>query len=116
MNPNNGSQGGDSPNPPAPQDTQSAAANVLRSQIDSLYNGEPVATSGHPQQQPAHQQATYHSAATTDQGGENPYERTHSDHPQPQADQWKAYHSAWQTYYQKYYEAYYTHETAKHAA
>lgn len=38
----------------------------------------------------------------------NPYDRTHTRNPQPQADQWKSYHSAWQNYYQKYYEAYYT--------
>ncbi len=46
----------------------------------------------------------------------NPYERTHSEHPQPQADQWKAYHSAWQNYYQQYYAAYYEHQKSQQQA
>ena len=83
MNPNNGSQGGGTPNPSTPQDDRTAAANVLRSQIDELYGSRTVA-------QPARVQETQQS--------DNPYERTHKEHPQPQADQWKAYHSAWQNY------------------
>lgn len=97
MNPNNDSLGGDSPQPHTPKQDQSAAANVIRSQIDALYGDSPV-------------------AHTLDQQvAENPYERTHQPHPQPQADQWKAYHSAWQNYYQKYYEAYYTQTAAQQA-
>jgi len=95
MDPNNGSQGGDSPSSRTPQESQSAAANVIRSQIDALYGGKPVAQA---------------AQAPEDV---NPYERTHDAHPQPQADQWKAYHSAWQTYYQKYYEAFYAHQQAQ---
>lgn len=97
MNPNNASLGGDSPKPHTPSQDQSAAANVIRSQIDALYGDSPVAHN------------------TIEQVAENPYDRTHQAHPQPQADQWKAYHSAWQNYYQKYYEAYYT-QTAAHQA
>lgn len=99
MNPDNRSQGGGalepngapslpsqpSPNP-TPQDQQ-AAAQVLRTQIDALYD--------------------------TQQAAPSTYERVHNPHPQPQADQWKAYHSAWQDYYQKYYAAYYAHQTAQ---
>jgi sortase A len=153
MNPNNGSQSGGSPNPRTPQEQQSAAANLIRSQIDALYGNQPVAT---PTQQPSPQvqaqprqylagepsrigseQVNYQAqqpattaqpvAATSGQPSTptpenlqsrgqqaqediNPYERTHTPHPQPQADQWKAYHSAWQNYYQKYYEAYYTQQ------
>lgn len=92
MDPNNGSQGGDSPSSRTPQESQSAAANVIRSQINALYGGEPVASSPQSQEDI------------------NPYERTHAAHPQPQADQWKAYHSAWQTYYQKYYESFYAQQ------
>lgn len=95
MNPQNASQGGDSPNPPAPHNPQSAAANLIRSQIDTLYGDQPVAT-------------------PLDEG-DNPYNRTHNTHPQPEADQWKAYHTAWQNYYQKYYEAFYAHKTAQQA-
>ena len=95
MNPQNASQGGDSPNSPTPRESQSAAANVIRTQIDALYGDEPVAPTAQTQEEV------------------NPYERTHTPHPQPQAEQWKAYHSAWQTYYQKYYEAFYTHQQAQ---
>ena len=124
MNPNNGSQSGGAPNPQGPNDQQSAAANLIRSQIDSLYGDRPVAYRD--STQPAiPQRRTYlqHHQASQSQTqpdqrapqqvyeqNDNPYDRTHTPHPQPQADQWKAYHSAWQNYYQKYYEAYYTHQ------
>ncbi len=75
-------------------DQREAATNVIRSQIDSLYNGTP---------QPAADDA-------------NPYQRTHTPTPAPQADQWQQYHSAWQNYYQKYYEAYYTQQVASQPA
>lgn len=93
MNPNDGSRSGGSPNPRTPQEEQSAAANVLRTQISALYGDRPTAT-----------------PAPRDTQDTNPYERTHQEHPQPQADQWKAYHSAWQNYYQQYYEAFYAHK------
>ncbi len=70
--------------------SKQAAVDLVRSQIDRIYGGE-VASDP---QQPAI---------------ENPYERTHQEHPQPQAEQWKKYHTAWQDYYQKYYEGYYSH-------
>ena len=112
MNPNNDSQGGASPDPHAPKEQQSAAANVIRSQIDALYGDRTVAyreepTQVQPQAQPAVQAQSEEDI--------NPYQRTHDPHPQPQAEQWKAYHSAWQNYYQKYYEAYYTHQQTQQA-
>lgn len=82
---------------PARHDQQQAAARIIRSQIDHLYDGT----------QPEEQATTVASAQQTTQ--DNPYERTHSDDPQPVLEQWQQYHSAWQTYYQKYYEGYYTH-------
>jgi sortase A len=66
---------------------QQAAAGVVRAQIDNLYDKQ----------------------AVTQLDDVNPYARTHSNDVQPDLDQWKQYHSAWQTYYQKYYEGYYTH-------
>lgn len=68
--------------------TQEAATNIIRSQIDNLF-----------------------STQNTSNQIENisPYQQTHTEHPTPQADQWKEYHSAWQDYYQKYYEGYYAH-------
>lgn len=103
MNPNNSSQGGDSPSSQPPQESQSAAANIIRSQIDALYGDQPVVAS-QTEQEPVNQQS---------QADINPYERTHEAHPQPQADQWKAYHSAWQAYYQKYYEAFYAYRQSQ---
>lgn len=94
MNPNNDRQGGDE-SPSSSPLQQAATANVIRSQIDALYGDNPVAQ---PQQQ--QQQAT------------NPYDRTHTTNPQPQAEQWKQYHSAWQNYYQQYYEGYYAQQKA----
>jgi len=82
--------GGVSKTPDEAKVQQSAAADVIRSQIDGLYGG---------QTQPAEDT--------------NPYHRTHNPHPTPQADQWKEYHTAWQNYYQKYYENYYTAQAAK---
>lgn len=127
MNPDNGSQGGASPDPHAPKEQQSAAANVIRSQIDALYGDRSVAyrqdsqpsqpqTQPHtqPVQQPVQQAAQPNMQSQ--QEDINPYERTHDPHPQPQAEQWKQYHSAWQNYYQKYYEAYYTHQAQRQEA
>lgn len=82
---------------PIQPNSQQAAAQIVRSQIDALY--DVPATTPNTAEQPAPGQLE----------DVNPYDRTHSGHPQPQPDQWKQYHSAWQTYYQKYYEGYYTH-------
>jgi sortase A len=79
------------------QSQQSAAADVIRSQIGTLYDGgesEPTA------------------AAPSTQQDNNPYHREHTAHPLPEAEQWKQYHTAWQNYYQKYYENYYIAKAA----
>lgn len=75
-------------NTPVNEPTQQAATSIIRSQIDSLYSNEQT----------------------------SPYQKDHTEHVDPQVDQWKEYHTAWQTYYQKYYEGYYTHHLnqAKH--
>ncbi len=113
MKPENSSSGGDLPNGTSttPPSSQDAAANVLRSQIDAMYNGNAVATpqTAAPVAQPQTQVAAADSHV-------NPYERTHTIHTQPQAEQWKEYHSAWQTYYQKYYEGYYAAQQPQTAA
>lgn len=70
---------------------QAAATNIVRSQIDSLYE-----KSEQPQVNSSEIEVT------------SPYHRTHSESPQPSQEQWKHYHSAWQSYYQTYYERYYT--------
>lgn len=123
MDPDTRSQGGDVPNqlsadnntgtPQTPQQVNTqrdAAANVIRTQISALYSPHDPRHAGHGSQkrtiQPLQQ-------AATEEAQENVYDRTHSDHPKPTADQWKQYHTAWQQYYQKYYENYYTAEVAK---
>lgn len=67
---------------------QSAAANVVRSQLDSIYSGQAPATSN-----------SSEIPAT--------YRRTHDQKHATHAEQWQQYHTAWQEYYQKYYEHYY---------
>ena len=62
-----------------------AAAKIIRSQIDNIYE-----------------------TSETD-GQIDPYDKTHLTHVDPRAEQWKHYHTAWQNYYQKYYEGYYAH-------
>ncbi len=75
---------------------QSAAANIARSQIDSIYDNpsQTVPISG---SQPADQSNSLPAA----------YKRTHGTTHDTQAKEWREYHSAWQDYYQKYYEHYY---------
>ncbi|MDQ5932064.1 MAG: sortase [Patescibacteria group bacterium] len=67
--------------------SQAAAANIARSQLDSIYSdqADPQAASEIP---------------TT-------YRRTHDAKRATHADQWQQYHTAWQDYYRKYYEQYY---------
>lgn len=64
--------------------TKQAAANIIRNQIDNLYEKD------------------------SQKINNNPYERTHAQPMADQTEQWKRYHTAWQDYYQKYYEGYYT--------
>lgn len=102
MKPDNDKIGGDQS--AHPQSTQHTAADLIRLQISSLYDkptaDEATEATTTPQTQ----------AQSTQQHGV--YHRTHADHPLPQAEQWKAYHSAWQNYYQTYYEKYYAHKTS----
>lgn len=72
--------------------SQEAAARIVRSQIDDLYIAN---------------QTTAQSETI------NPYFKTHTEQTDIQTDQWKKYHTSWQSYYQKYYEGYYTHHLKK---
>ncbi len=82
---------------------QEAAAKIIRSQIDSLYEnsdtgqGENVAS----------------DEKLTPLEDIDPYQKTHSEKPNLQTNDWNQYHTAWQNYYQKYYEGYYTHHLKK---
>jgi sortase A len=97
------------PHAPARNTGNQAAANIVRGQLNSIYDGNtstptpqttPVATES---QSPVPEaQLTKNTLAS------NPiYGRTHDEATGVQVDQWKHYHSAWQDYYQKYYERYY---------
>ena len=67
-----------------------AAAQLMRQQIDSIYDETP-----------------------SEKQHINPYKQTHSEQADHAAantganSDWKQYHSAWQSYYQQYYERYY---------
>lgn len=112
MKPENSSSGGDLSNGTSstPPTDQTKAANAIRSQIDALYGRESVAEPrATPIQVPSRgAQPVQQTPISTAEEDINPYDRSHSSNPQPQAEQWKQYHSAWQTYYQKYYEGYYS--------
>lgn len=87
------------------------AANVVRNQIDSIYNNDPNATTA---AEPIGATGPIPYTPSNPEAP-NPYERSH-DETQHQIDQtaWQRYHSAWQSYYQQYYERYYVgqvHET-----
>lgn len=78
--------------PPKRDDTvaQSAAADVVRSQLDSIYD-----------------QPTNANASGNGQALPTTYRRTHDAATTANQKEWQDYHSAWQQYYQKYYEQYY---------
>lgn len=88
-----------------PLSHQTAAANLMRQQIDQIYD----------QPQPNEQVASQAGATNDD----NPYDDTHSTNDDIAAreansqvsEHWKKYHSAWQQYYQMYYERYYQAQT-----
>ncbi len=108
-----------------------AAADVVRGQIDSIYNNDPhhtqpvaqaaPAATPQPVVAPTVQPAT--PAKTTVQPGpgainmqaaaqaatpDSPYERTHNEKQHATSPgEWQKYHTAWQSYYQQYYERYY---------
>jgi sortase A len=85
------------------QHSKEAAAQLIRSQIDSIYESQPnqsdAATEPIPDPVPLEDI--------------DPYQRTHSEKPDLQTNDWGQYHSAWQNYYQKYYEGYYLHHLSK---
>ena len=114
---------------------QAAAANIARSQIDSIYANDPH--SQMPAQEPATAPATDTQSVSppastqplhteslptitrsfTPEKEANPYARTH-DESQLHADEtaWQKYHSAWQSYYQQYFHRYYaSHLQATHS-
>jgi len=87
-----------------------AAANVVRGELDAIYGGNSGIDTPHttPVSTTANQPSTKADAGKTmAEEDVNPYDKTHSAPELNHTEQWKQYHSAWQTYYQKYYEQYY---------
>ncbi len=123
--------------PTNPQDDaqSQAAANILRGQIDSIYQNDPNATApiadsqkpAATQKQPTTTPYNYEKpSGTIDSAAhaktvapgpgavdvkldDSPYNRTmNQDSPlETQDKSWQKYHTAWQSYYQQYYERYY---------
>lgn len=96
------------------------ATSVIRGHVDAIYEGK--TTHPTPQTTPValsqaevtpQQAAPVPVAAHTVDEQPSPYDRTHTRTPQPQADQWKQYHTAWQDYYKQYYERFYLNEVYK---
>ncbi len=93
---------GRDPQPPAHTNPRDAATQIMRQQIDKIYDDP----------QP------------NEQIGTSPYNQTHSNADDIAAQEnspaiqahWQKYHSAWQQYYQMYYERYYQSQLAEHAA
>ncbi len=83
-------------NKPVPRNDRDRAAEVMRDQIDRIYD------------QP-------HKTPQTQAVNTNPYEQTHdnSEGHNTSSAQWQRYHSAWQQYYQQYYERYYRAQHAR---
>ncbi|MEO7904925.1 MAG: sortase [Candidatus Saccharimonadales bacterium] len=97
-----------------PNAQQTAAANIVRGQINALYDTtapQSQAPANTAVQQPEQQQPAPQQASSITQQTEptqaTAYQQTQTNPAQIQPDQWKQYHSAWQDYYQKYYERYY---------
>ncbi len=86
-----------------PQHPRESAAQLIRSQIDSIYDNQT-------NQLDITQEPIADPIPLEDI---NPYKRTHSEKPELQVNDWGQYHSAWQNYYQKYYEGYYLHHLNK---
>lgn len=93
---------------------QAAAANVLRTQIDGLYDRDTRLSVPERTEQTA--TTPVNTVADAQPVEQTTYHRNHAEHPLPEAEQWKQYHSAWQNYYQKYYESYYTAAAAAKVA
>lgn len=83
-----------------------AATQIMRDQINRLYDGEPDI------------HASVDTTLAKSHGSDSVYEQTHSeatDHAETQknAAAWKHYHTQWQNYYRQYYERYYMAQVAK---
>ncbi len=92
-----------------------AAANIVRGQIDKIYDQDPnsnmpktkAAETTEIAETPDEPITIEHLRESGEQKTESPYDRTHDVKGQVTDDQWRDYHSAWQDYYQQYFHRYY---------
>ena len=91
------------------------AANVVRTQLNQIYQQDPNTTASVTVGDPMSPQNLQYAHQQSDIA--NPYARTHDETAHEiQANTWQKYHNAWQSYYQQYYERYYVsqvHEAKK---
>ena len=93
----------------SPPTSRDAAADLMRQQIDTIYDDPQPNEIAATAPQPVAQQ-------------QDPYQQTHSESDDVKAAEqsaavqqhWQKYHSAWQQYYQMYYERYYQAQAQKH--
>ena len=123
---NSGTQNTSDNGTPTNSNQREAALSLVRNEINNLYKSknQPALTNqGNIQNNESGILNISHNSDTaannpTNNNNQNQY--TTNSQPANQAylqqlnaEQWKKYHSAWQTYYQKYYEQYYVNEIRK---
>ncbi|MDD3035591.1 MAG: sortase [Candidatus Saccharimonadaceae bacterium] len=79
--------------------SQAAAANVVRAQINGIYE--------------KNEKVEHVESSVKPLDDTNPYDRTHKTRSQPLPEQWEKYHTAWQNYYKNYYEGYFAQHYSK---
>lgn len=91
------------------------ALSIVRGEINAIYRNNTTATQ---QTQPTATSTPQYAQASpqTPQGQAQQTNIPNAGQSQAMSDEWKKYHSAWQTYYQKYYEQYYVNEIRKNIA
>ncbi|HEX6258842.1 MAG TPA: sortase [Candidatus Saccharimonadales bacterium] len=92
---------------PAPPQDREAAAEIMRSQIDKLYDNDP------PHKQAINEIQAQQQVAQPSDDTQTVYGRTHGSPNSasgPAAHQLEQYHTAWQNYYRQYYERYYVQQ------
>ena len=109
--------------------SREAAANIIRGQLDNLFNPKPTNQAlgpvpvdatpaatpiSQPQEIQPETQQPQEQPPKDEKKSKNPdigpYERTYVESsPEIRKKDWEKYQSAWQDYYQNYYEKYYTH-------
>ncbi len=84
---------------------RNAAANIIRDNLDRIYDGDDAPLAQAEKEIQASSQQQTPEISTPAQASEQPQENTPS-HTQLNED-WKKYHTSWASYYQQYYERYY---------